>query len=101
MPAISPKLGEMLLKATGARDIDDAFHKVLSGYLELKLKSLTETIDQFQTKWRMGFDEFRERLGAGTLEKDSYSFNVEKDFWQWEETETLKSHYEALREQWT
>ena len=32
---------------------------------------------------------------------DSYEFDTERDFWEWEEAETLKSHYEALQEQWT
>jgi len=34
-----------------------------------------------------------------TLEKDAYSLDVEHDFWQWEEFETLKKHYEELRKE--
>ncbi|MFH1148087.1 MAG: hypothetical protein V1736_10330 [Pseudomonadota bacterium] len=101
MPAVSPRLGEFLIKTTGAKDINNAFEKIFTDYLELKLRSLKNAIESFQTKWGMGFDSFKERLKAGTLGKDTYSLDVEQDFWQWEEAETLRMHYEALKKEWT
>lgn len=100
MPAISPRLGELLIKTTKAKDIDNAFQKLVTEYLELKLKDLHETIERFQRKWGNSFEEFKERLNSGTLKKDAYSFDVEQDFWQWEEAETLKKHYESLKNEW-
>lgn len=100
MPAISPKLGEFLIKTTGSKDIDDAFCKFFLDYLELKLKSLDEIIDGFQKKCGMDFDKFKKNLKEETLKKDIYSFDTEKDFWQWEEAETLKKHYEEIKKQW-
>ena len=100
MLTVSPRLGEFLVKTTGAKDIDSALQKVFSDYLELKLRSLQEITEKFRSKWGMSFDEFKQKLKAGTLEKDSYSFDVEQDFWRWEEAETLKNHYEALKEEW-
>jgi len=100
MPAISPRLGEFLIKTTKAKDIDTAFQRVFTEYLELKLKNLQEIIERFQSKWKLNFDEFKEKLKSGTLEKDAYSFDVEQDFWQWEEAETLKRHYESLKNEW-
>ncbi len=100
MPVMSPKLGEVLVKTTHSKDIDDALNKVFSEYLELKLKALQEIIDGFQQKWGMSFDEFKRHLKEGTLKEDAYSFNTEKDYWQWEEAETLKKHYEDIKGQW-
>jgi len=100
MPAISPKLGEFLIKTTKAKDIDNAFQRVFTEYLELTLKDLQETIEKFQSKWELGFEEFKEKMKSGRLKKDVYSFDVEKDLWQWEEVETLKKHYESLKEEW-
>lgn len=100
MPAISPKVGEFLIKATGSKDIDDAFSRVLLEYLELKLKYLDEIINDFQKKWEMNFDEFKKRSKEGMLKKDGYSFDTERDFWQWEEAETLKKHYDEMKKQW-
>ncbi|MCL0077276.1 hypothetical protein M1O54_07220 [Dehalococcoidia bacterium] len=100
MPAISPKLGEFLVEVTHSKSIDDALHEVFSDYLELKLRNLHETIEGFQKKWGMDFEEFQKRIKEGSLKKDAYSFEVENDFWQWEEVETLKSHYNHIKEQW-
>ena len=48
----------------------------------------------------MSFDEFKRHFKEGTLKEDAYSFNTEKDYWQWEEAETLKKHYEDIKGQW-
>ena len=101
MPAISPRLGEFLVKATRSKDIDDAFRRVFTDYLELKIGSFVETIEGFKKKWGMSFDEFQKHFKDGTLKKDTYSFDTERNFWQWEEAETLKKHYETLKTQWT
>lgn len=100
MPVMSPKLGEVLVKTTHSKDIDDALNKILSEYLELKLKKLNETTEGFQKKWRMTFDEFKKCLKEGTLKQNTYSFDTENDYWQWEEAETLKKHYDEIRKQW-
>ncbi len=100
MPVMSPKLGEVLVKATHSKDIDDALNKIFSEYLELKLKTLREAIEEFQKKWGMSFEEFKRHFKEGTLREDTYSFNTEKDYWQWEEDETLKKHYEEIKGQW-
>lgn len=100
MTIMSPKLGEVLVKTTHSKDIDDALNKIFSEYLELKLKTLSEEIHGFQKKWNMSFEEFKGHFKKGTLKEDAYSFSVETDFWQWEEAETLKNHYEEIKRQW-
>jgi len=49
----------------------------------------------------MSFEEFKRHFREGTLKEGIYSFDIEKDFWQWEEAETLKKHYEEIKGQWT
>ncbi|UJS17880.1 MAG: hypothetical protein L3J17_02185 [Candidatus Jettenia sp.] len=100
MAIMSPKLGEILVKTTHSKDLDDALNKIFSEYLVLKLKTLQETITLFQKKWNMNFEEFKKHFKDATLTKDVYTFNVEKDFWEWEEAETLKKHYEEIKKQW-
>ena len=100
MPAISPKLGELLIKATQADDIDCAFEKIFKEYIDLKLKDLSIKIKEFENKWGMDFKTFKEQFKQGTLYKNTYSFEVEQDFWEWEEAETLKNHYETLKKEW-
>ena len=94
MPTLSPQVGELLLKATHSQDLDEALHKVLRDYLDLKLNSLSTEINRLEEKWGCTFAEFREKT------KNEYTYEVEKTFWEWEQVETLKSHYQALRDRW-
>jgi hypothetical protein len=100
MPVMSPKLGEVLVKTTHSKDINDALNKIFPEYLELKLKKLQQIIGRFEKKWKMSFKDFKRHIKGKTLKADIYSFNTEKDYWQWEEAETLKNHYEKIKGQW-
>jgi hypothetical protein len=94
MVALSPQVGELLLQATQSQDLEEAFHKVLREYLDLKLAALDAEISMLAKKWECSFPEFREKA------KEDYRYEVEKDFWEWERLETLKAHYQALRARW-
>ena len=100
MIALPPRLGELFTQATQTPDLETALWKVLSEYLDLKLDALGERIAEFELKWDMSFEEFSSRCQEGSLEKDAYSYEVEKDFWEWEKAFTLRRHYKALRSQW-
>jgi len=95
MLTLSPQVGELLLKATHSQDLDEALHKILRDYLDLKLGSLSAEISRLEAKWGCTFAEFTEKT------KNEYSYEVEKAFWEWEQLETLRTHYQALRERWT
>jgi hypothetical protein len=94
MLALSPQVGELLLKATQSQDLDEALHKILRDYLDLKLSSLSAEIGRLAEKWGCTFAEFKEQT------KGEYTYETEKTFWEWERLETLKSHYQALQERW-
>ena len=97
---LSPRLGEFLIKATQSNDLDTALVQVLREYLLLKLKELKKELEGFEAKWDMSFDEFKERCRKREIDKDVFSYEVEKDFWNWERAETLKKHYEDLKLEW-
>ena len=50
MVTLSPRLGELLTKATQTSDIEAALWKVLSEYLALKSNRLSERIAEFEQK---------------------------------------------------
>ncbi len=100
MLTLSPKLGEFLIKAAETADIDMALRKILFEYLELKLKELQGQIKKFEGKWGMSFEEFSAKCKQKEIGKDIYSYEVEKDFWDWERVETLNQHYGELKTQW-
>jgi hypothetical protein len=101
MPALSPDVGAHLLKATGSRNLDEAFETVLTEYLSLKIEKLERTTNRLEEKWGMSFPTFKRRMAENDLPEDAYSQEVEEDFWEWEEAETLKSHYQRVQDEWT
>ena len=88
-------MGELLLQATQSQDLEEALQKVLRDYIELKLVALSAEISRLEAKWGCPFAAFREKT------KEEYSYEVESAFWEWERLETLKAHYQALRERWS
>lgn len=92
MLTLSPRVGELLLEVTQSQDLEEAFWKVLRDYVDLKVASLSADIDQLEEKWGSTFAEFRDKT------QGDYTYEVESAFWEWERLETLRSHYQALRE---
>ena len=66
----------------------------------LKLKDLNKELEGFESKWNMPFDKFKEKSSKGEIDQDIFSYDVERDFWDWERADTLKKHYESMRSQW-
>jgi len=100
MLTLSPRLGGFLIKATQTTDLEAALRQVLHECFVLKLKELNKELEGFEDKWNMPFDQFKEKCGKREIDKDVFSYEVEKDFWDWERVDTLKKHYEAVRSQW-
>lgn len=50
----------------------------------------------------MNFEEFKRKLkeDISRAGSENYSFETEKDFWKWEEAETLKKHYTEIKDLW-
>ena len=94
---LSPRLGSLLARVTETPDLETALWKVLSEYIDLKTARIEETIEAFEKKWGMPFDEFAARCEEDTLDEDPYSYDVESDYWEWEAAETLLDHYKSLQ----
>ncbi len=97
MLSVSPKLGELLIRTTQTTNLDAALFQVLAEYLDFKTATLKQTIAELENKWHLSFDEFAQRAREGTLGQDAYSWEVEQDFWKWEQAVTLLKHYQALQ----
>jgi hypothetical protein len=94
---ISPRAGNLLARVAETPDLEAALWKVLSDYIQLKIQSLQNEIQQFEAKWDMSFAEFSEKFADNALPVDSYAYDVESDFWAWEQAETLLQHYKSLQ----
>jgi len=96
MIAVSPKLGEFLTKATQTSDLETAFWRVFNEYVAMKMAALRETTNGYERKWGMTFDEFAQQCRDGKLKENAYSWDVEQDYWGWEQAVTLLRHYDSL-----
>lgn len=81
MISVSPQIGEFLIKATHLPDIGGK-------------------INMYESKWTMTFEEFQDACRNNKLEVDAYSYEVEKDFWEWEQLESLFKYYEDIKSKW-
>ena len=97
MISLSPKVCNLLIQTTKANDIDTALHSVLSEYIQMKLIDLEKKREIFETKWQSEFSQFQEKIKNNNLGKDPYSYEVESDYWEWEDTITLIDHYESIK----
>ena len=97
---VSPRLGTLLTQLADTPDLETALQKVLSEYMNLKIAFLRQRVEMFESRWNMKFEMFAAHCESGTLNQDAYSYQVEDDFWAWEEAETLLQHYESLQARW-
>ena len=96
MITVSPKLGELLTKTTQTSDLETAFWRIFNEYVTMKMTALRETANGYERKWGMTFDEFGQQCRDGKLKENVYSWEVEQDYWGWEQAITLLRHYESL-----
>jgi len=99
--AVPPKMGVFLTQIAETSDVETALWKILTDYTDLKIRSLRQRIRMFETKWGMRFEEFVVRDVQPPAGPEVYAYEIESDFWEWEEAETLLRHYEDVRARWT
>lgn len=100
MITVSPQIGEFLINVTQLPDIEAALKKVLTEFLDLKISNLEGKVKEYESKWKMTFKEFENACKNKKLEADIYSYDVEKDFWEWEGIENLLKYYEDTKSRW-
>lgn len=98
--SVSPRIGVVLSEVTETPDLETAMWQVLTEYIDLKSWALLERIYEFEARWGMTFVDFAERMKADQLGQDPYAYEVERAYWEWEEIETLRKHYEDVRVRW-
>jgi hypothetical protein len=73
----------MVSQLTGKPDVNDALTRLLKDFFQLKIESLQEQIKLYEEKYGMSYAEFDEACRNEIIE-DPYSYEVEKDDWDWE-----------------
>lgn len=80
---VSNPINELFNQLTGKSDFNLAASIVLKEYLHLKRQITQDKIAAFEKKYNMDFAEFERACEDGRIE-DPFSYEVEKDTWDWE-----------------
>jgi len=81
--ALSPSVVKLLLEITGSSDLNMAVKEISKDAVEHRLEKIESEIRKFEEKYGMTFEEFKEAWEKGEVE-NKHSYEVEKDFWEWE-----------------
>jgi len=94
-PAISKSLYKILTDLTGEARFDVALHLATKELVLLKLKEVEEQIEQFEQCYHMDFDHFKQTWDEGHM-ADQHSYEVERDYWEWEAAVTNRTRLQEI-----
>ncbi len=94
---ISTHLTEKILKLTNAADLEQSLKMLLPEFLKLKIYFTKQQIAQYEMKWNMSYEEFEQK---STEMPDSFTFEVEQEYYDWGEKVALVQHYKKMLKEW-
>jgi len=80
---ISKPIHRILSDLTGEERFDLALQLATKDLVRLKLKEAAENITTFEQRYKMDFEKFKRAWEKGKV-PDKHSYEIEKDFWEWE-----------------
>ena len=80
---ISKALYKALSDLTGEVRIDVALYTAVKELAKLKLADAKSRLKQFEEKSQMAFDAFQKAWNEDRI-PNKHSYEVEKDYWEWE-----------------
>lgn len=89
---------QILKLLTGKTRVNSALPLALKDLLRLKIKERDAQIKEFEKKYGMTYSEYEKACIDGRI-KDPYSYEVEKDGWDWEALITEIEDFEEMA-QW-
>jgi hypothetical protein len=96
---ISKPIYEILRELTQESRLEVALALAIKDWVRLKLKEAKEQQLLFQQRYGIDFQAFKEAWHAGRIE-NGHSYEVERDYWEWEAAVTdegrLSQIYENL-----
>ena len=97
--SLSNPVYEVLIQLTGEANTDAALSSALKDLMALKKQTVQNKIDGFEKKYGMDFAEFERACDDGRIQ-DPFSYESEKDDWDWEaalsEKKTLETFLQWL-----
>ena len=96
--AISKPIYKILTDLTQEPRFDVALHLATKDLVQLKLKEVQQRRQAFEEHYGMTFTAFKRAWNAGHI-KGKYSYEVERDYWEWEATVTDEPRLQKMLEE--
>ena len=84
---ISKPIYQILRELTQESRVEVALPLAIKDWVRLKLKETREQQEAFEQRYNMDFQSFQQAWHAGRIE-NKHSYEVERDYWEWEATVT-------------
>jgi hypothetical protein len=95
---ISKPIHKILTDLTGEIRFDVALHLATKDLVRLKLKEVGEQRKRFEERYQMDFEAFKQAWNEDQI-PNKHSYEVERDYWEWEAAVTDERRLrEALEE---
>ncbi|MBU1486782.1 hypothetical protein KKH56_01860 [bacterium] len=94
---VSKATQKVLTELTGEPRVDVALRITLKDSIDHRLEIIEREISAFERKYKMFFKEFKHNWDEGKI-PDKYSFEVERDYWEWEGLISRKGKIEGVKE---
>ena len=96
---ISKPLHQILASLTGENRADVALELATKDLLRLRLKEVAERVQGFESRYRAEFAEFKRAWDAGKI-ANKHSYEVERDYWEWEAAVADEKKYRQMLDEW-
>jgi hypothetical protein len=95
---ISRPLYQILTDLTQEQRLDVALALAVKELIRLKLKEATEFRQNFEQRYNMTFETFQSAWDRGQV-NDQYSYETERDYWEWEASVTDENRLRVMLQQ--
>jgi hypothetical protein len=94
---ISKPIYRVLADLTQESRLEVALSLAVKDLVRLKLKETKERREAFEQRYQMDFEAFKQAWKEGSI-VDKHSFEVERDYWEWEATVTDQERLQQMME---
>ncbi len=92
---ISKPMHRILSNLTGENRAEVALELAAKDLLRLKLRQVEERVKEFESRYQMQFAEFKQAWDAEKI-PDRHSYEVERDYWEWEAAVSDEKKYRQM-----
>jgi hypothetical protein len=94
---ISKPMYRVLTDLTQESRVEVALPLAVKDWVRLKLKEARGQQEEFQQRYAMDFDTFKQSWQQGRI-SDRHSYEVERDYWEWEAAVTDQERLQEMLE---